>query len=865
MIWHSTSSNEVLNELQVDDKRGLSNGEVELRLDRYGKNVISKIEVPTFLQRLKEQLKSRVVIALIIVAIITFIVSLIYKQENAFYSLLMLVIVLINALISTYHINRCDKALDSVKQFAKPVATVLRDGIVKKISSFDLVPGDIILLEEGDYISADARIIDSTEFRCNEAEITGDDIPVEKNADEIFDDIETVENRKNMVFSGTSVAHGNAKAVVVATAFNTEIGKNSAISQQVGNDDLPVKRELDFISKIVNIFIFLICALVFVIGFVQNFSTSNFSMMTLKVLLDTLALAVAAIPEGLPIISTLVIAIGIQTILKQNIVLKDASALELLGKADIICSDKTGVITRNKMNLSRIFDGTNLIDLEKDVLTENAANIIKFAAACSTLQNDSTESAIQKACLNYNSMSKRDIDALFPKLAEIPFESERKTMTVITMINETPVAIVKGAPEIVIPKCVGVNAEQLLKLNDEFASDALRNICIAVRKLDNIPANPLSEEIEKDLKFIGLLGLSHPIRDGIEEQIDTCKHAGIKTVMITGDNLLTAKVIAKKVGILLSDEAAITGEELAKMSDKDLEKNIHKYSVFARVFPEDKLRIVKAFQKRKKIVVVTGYNLDDADALNQADVGCAIGKFGSDVAKTSADIVISNNRFDSIVTSIRESRGLFSNIKKSVYYLLSCNLGELIAMVLGMLIFKNPPLLAVQLLWINLLTDSAPTISLSMEQSETKIMKRKSFFSNYKVLDVRALISLAVQSFFIAGITLTSFATGYTSSYTNGYEIGVTMAFATLAISQILHCFNNKFEGTIINKSIFSNKFMNYSVLITLFITMFLVLTPAGNLFGLTVLKFSDLFKAFLLGFLIIPFSELLKFIRSKI
>lgn len=860
MIWHSTSSNEVLNELQVDDKKGLSNGEVEIRLDRFGKNVVSQVEIPTFLERFKQQFKSRIVITLIIVAIISFIVSLVYKQENAISALLLVFIVLINALISAYHINRCDKALDSIKQFAKPIATVLRDGIVKKISSFDLVPGDIILLEEGDYISADARIIDSTEFRCNESALTGEDVPVEKYADEIFDDIETVENRRNMVFAGTNVAHGNAKAVVVATAFNTELGKNSAISQQVGNDDLPVKHELDFISKIVNILILFVCVVVFVIGFVQNFSTSNFALMTLKVLLDTLALAVAAIPESLPVISTIVIAIGVQRILKDNIVLKDSSALELLGKVDIICSDKTGVITRNKMDLNCIFDGKELINLENDILSDNAATVIKLAAACSTLQNDSTENAIQKACLNYNSMSKRDIDALFPKLAEIPFDSQRKTMTVITMVNETPFAIVKGAPEIVIPKCTGVNAEQLLKLNDEFASNALRNVCIAIRKLDSIPANPLAEEIENDLTFVGLLGLSHPIREGIEAEIETCKHAGIKTVMITGDNLLTAKAIAKKVGILISDDSAITGEELAKMTNKELEKNIHKYSVFARVFPNDKLRIVKSFQKRKKIVIVTGYNLDDADALNQADVGCAIGKFGSDVAKTSADIVISNNRFDSIVTSIRESRGLFSNIKKSVYYLLSCNLGELIAMVLGMIIFKMPPLLAVQLLWINLLTDSAPTISLSMEQSETNIMNRKSFFSNYKVIDIRALISLAIQSLFIAGTTLVSFAIGNKTGYANG----VSMAFATLAISQILHCFNNKFEGTIFNKNIFSNKFMNYSISVTLFITVFLVFTPAGYLFGLNILKINSFLTALVLGILIIPFCELLKIIRKR-
>ena len=565
MIWHSTASEEILRELEVDDKKGLPNGVADMRLKDYGRNVIARIERPTYFKRFLGQLKSKTVIALIVIALFSFAVSIMYNEADYFAPLLIIAIVLINAAVSAYHLNNCDNALDSMKSITNPSVTLLREGIVRTVDSSLLVPGDIILLETGDFISADARIIESNEFRCNESMLTGDEVPVEKSGEGIYEDITAIENRSNMVFSGTSVVHGSAKAVVVATGLNTEIGRTSAILQQTGEKTLPLEGELDGIGKMMNIIILSICLVVFIIGMVLNFNSGNFASTTLKTLMNAVALAVAAIPEGLPAIATIVIAIGIKRIVEDKIIIKDSEALELLGKTNVICADKTGVLTRNKMQLSKIFDGDKLTDVENEPISEKTALVLKLATACSTLNNDSTEDAIKKACLAYNSMSEKDIESLFPKLAVVPFDSERKTMTVITMINEKPFAIVKGAPEIVVPNCVGCKAEEILKLNSALCDDALRIVAIAIRPLDNIPANPNSEEIEHSLTFVGLLGLYDPPRDNVAEDIKICEQAGIKTVMITGDNLVTACSVARKIGILKDGDKAVTGEELSPL------------------------------------------------------------------------------------------------------------------------------------------------------------------------------------------------------------------------------------------------------------------------------------------------------------
>ena len=858
MIWHSTACDGILRELEVDDKKGLPNGVAEMRLEQNGRNIIASVDKPTYFKRFLSQLKSKTVIALIVIALLSFAVSLMYKEADFFAPLLIVAIVLINAAISAYHLHNCDNALDSMKSITNPSVTVLREGIVRTVDSSLLVPGDIILLETGDFISADARIIESNELRCNESMLTGDEIPVEKNGDEVFEDITAVENRSNMVFSGTSVVHGNAKAVVVATGLNTEIGRTSAILQQTGEKSLPLEGELDSIGKIVNIIILSICLIVFIIGMVLNFNSGNFASTTLKMLMNAVALAVAAIPEGLPAIATIVIAIGIKRIFEDKIIIKDSDALELLGKTNVICADKTGVLTRNKMQLCKIFDGDKLTDLENEPTGEKTALVLKLATACSTLKNDSTEDAIKNACLAYNSVSEKDIESFFPKLAVIPFDSERKTMTVITMINEKPFAIVKGAPEIVVPNCVGSKNEEILKLNDTLADEALRIVAIAMRPLDNIPANPNPEDIERTLTFVGLLGLYDPPRDSVIEDIKTCERAGIKTVMITGDNLTTACSVARRIGILKDSDKAVTGDELAEMSDEELTASISDYTVFARVSPNDKLRIVKALKESGNIVTVTGDSIHDGDALAAADVGCAIGKFGADVAKGSADIVISNNRFDSIVCAVRESRGLFDNIKKSVYYLFSCNFAELITILFGMIIFSDMPLAAVQLLWINLLTDCAPAISLSMERAEDSAMRRKPYTTLGRIFDLSAVASIAIQSIFIAVMTLIAFSVGAKT----GAADAVTMAFAVLGISQIFHCYNSRLEGTLISKRLFSNRLLNLAAALTLFIIIFLVLTPAGYVFGMTTLTFKQFALSLLLSFLIVPMCEVIKLVK---
>ena len=861
MIWHSSSTKEVLAHFNVDDKKGLANSECEEKLEIYGQNVISNIERPKFIKLFFNQFKSKTVIVLIIVAIISFVLSTVYNDVNSVSALLIIGIVVLNALISTYYIYNCQNTLESIKSYTNPTVTVLRDGIVKSINAAYLVMGDIIILEEGDYVPADARIIECNEFRCNEFNLSGNEVPIEKNADIILDDITPIEDRSNMIFSGSSVVHGNAKAVVVATGLNTEIGKTSAILQQTGDEKLPLQNNLDNIGKIANAVILAVCGVVFIISLVQNFATDNFAHMTVKMLMNSVALAVAAIPEGLPTIAAIVIALGIKRILKDGIIVKNTVAVETLGKTDILCCDKTGILTRNKMNVVKIFDGDKLCSFDENTPDEKILSVLKLATACTTLQNDSTEYAIEKANLTYNSMSLEDIEHIFPKISYVPFDSERKTMSVITMLNNKPLAIIKGAPETVVPKCPHCKTEEILKLNETLAGEGLRIVCIAIKELSELPANPTAEEIENDLVFVGLVALDDPPREGTVEDIAACISAGITPIMITGDNLKTASNVARRIGILRDGTEAISGEELSQMTDEELTENIEKYSVFARVTPADKLRIIKCWQSKCKSVAGTGDSFEDADSLGLADVGCAIGKYGADVTKGNADIIISKNRIHSVLKAIRESRGLFSNIRKSVFYLFSCNIGEMLAVFVGLILFGCMPVAAVQLLWINLLTDSAPAISLGFEKAEKGVMKYEGYFVS-RVFSAKTVISIALQSIYIAIITLVSFNLGNDFGDT---AFASTFAFAVLGLSQMLHCFNCKFEGRIRFKKLFSNSFMNYSVIITTFIIMFLVLTPAGALFGLETLNFLQFIICLGISFTIIPFTELVKAITKKL
>ena len=855
MIWHSPETNDVLSELGVTKENGLANSLALERLEIYGKNTRSTSKKTSLLTRFLSQINSKIVYFLTAIAISLFIVNIIYDKSDFYFPILIVAIVVINAFISALHLHKCDEALDAIQNAANPDVTVIRDGSEKVISSDLLVPGDIMVLKEGDYITADARIIESDGLRCNEAILSGDVIPVDKAADTIVEDITVVSARKNMVFAGCNVVHGTARVVVVETGLCTEIGKQTDISHQTNSETLPITETLANSGKIINIAILAFCILAFIIGIIQNFNSRDpFATITLSALMNSVALGITAMPESLPAISTIVLALGIKRMIDDNIVIKNTKALEIIGKTEVICVDKTGILTKNNMVLNYIFDGEQLTELSDEALSDKTAGVLQLATACSMLQNDSTENCIENACIKYLSLSREDVSNLFPRLSSIPFDSIRKTMTSINMISGKPVAIVKGAPEIVIEKCNIAQKDKLLELCNSLAEKSYRVLCVAIKPLDEIPSNPNPEEIENELNFVGLLALNDPPQSDTVEAISTCNLAGINTIMITGDNILTAKAVARRIGILTDDSQAIIGSELDKLSDDELANSIEKYTVFARITPNDKIRIIKAWQSIGKIVTVTGNDFEDADALNAADIGCSLGQYGADAAKGNADVIIKNKKFMTVVSAIRESRSLFNNVKKSVTYLLACNFGEIIAYILGMLIFGLPPLAAVQLLWINLLTDSTCVISLTVEGSEENVMYKKPLALTGHLFSRNALLNMLSDSLVIATLTLISFALG-----------GQSMAFATLVMIQVFHSYNMKTQQSLLKADFKTNKFMNFSSVLVLFISVFLVLTPAGMVFGLETLSVGSFLLSLLLSIVIIPISEFKKIWMQKI
>lgn len=863
MIWHSSSADEVINKLSASPDTGLSNSEAAERLSEYGPNTVNDTEAPSLAQRFFEQLSSKAVIFLIIIALISLGVTLIYRDNSILTPLLIIAVVAVNTLAGAYHIYSSDHAKAALSGISSPNATVLRDGKPRKISSEQLVPGDILILNSGDFINADARIIEANELRCNEAPLTGVTVPVEKQRDSIFEDITPAELRSNMVFSGCTVAHGSARAVVVATGLATELGHNAVISREIGSDELPLQKTLDKTSKIVNTTVLIFCILFFIIGMLRNFrDTGHFATTTVNMLLSSAALAVAAIPESLPLISAVVISLGIERIIKDRIIIKKTNAVELLGRTTVICADKTGVLTHNSMTVSRIYDGTRLVDLENELPDERNALILKLAASCSTLNNDATEAAIRRACLEYTAMSETDLANQLPRLSQIPFDPERKTMTTVNMIDGKPFAVVKGAAEILISKCVGCNSEEILSCNDQLARDGMRIVCIAMKPLDEIPANPDPDAIESNLIFVGLIGLSDPPRSATVKALGVCEGAGIRTVMITGDHPLTAAAVARRTGILKDGTELISGAELEKLTDEELSDSIERYSVYARISPSDKVRIVKAWQAHGETVAITGDGVEDADALTLADVGCAVGKNGTDVARGCADIIIASNGFNAVASAIKESRGLFDNIRKSVSYLFSSNLGEILLFLIAIIFSSSAiaPLAAVQLLLVNLLTDYAPAISLCLDKAENAVMSCPPSRSG-KVFNAQTVISIAVDALLIAALPLIAF-------FTASASLAATSCFVTLSMVEIFNILNIRTAGStfVSLKRIYSENRLLFIATIGIFAAVIiLALTPIGGIFGLKLMGIGAFIKALLLALAIIPLGEIKKLVLSRL
>ena len=868
MIWHSSDLQDVLSNLDVNPQKGLSAGSADERLEEFGPNLLTTHKKKSFWIRFLAQFQNYMVIILLLAALVSFIVTIFSKESNWFEPILILVIVLANALLGAFQESKAENALEALKSMTAPSAKVLRDGIVRLIDASQLVPGDILLLEAGDYISADARLIEAVSCCCDESTLTGESVPVEKIAEDGLEEIVSLSERHNMVYSGCSVTHGRATAVVTETGMNSEMGKISALLEQTKEQDTPLKTKLENLGKMLGVVTLAICAIVFVVTVTRNFASPGapFATMLLDTFMNSISLAVAAIPEGLPAIVTVVLALGVQRMVKQNAIIKNLPAVETLGSASVICSDKTGTLTLNQMTVTKLFDGKQELDLSKDSITEPGRMLLRLGAICSDAKverngsrksniGDPTEIGIAAACSKYAGISKQDIETSCPRFGEIPFDSDRKLMTTINMIDGRPFAVVKGAPEILLERCIGCDEKAVLAANQAMAEDALRVLAVAIKPLEEIPSNPQPEDLENGLVFAGLIGMIDPPRPEAVKAVALCHKAGIRTIMITGDHIITAAAIARRIGILEDGMEAITGAELAKLDDATFFQNIEKYAVYARVTPEDKLRIVRTWQQKGQIVSMTGDGVNDAPALKASDIGCAMGLAGTDVAKGAADMVLTDDNFATIVTAVREGRGIFENIRKAVHFLISCNLGEILTVFLSVLIYGVSPFAAVQLLWINLVTDGAPAIALGMEPSEPDVMNRPPRAKNENIFTKKLLAIVSIEGCFIALASLLAYGLG--RQY--GSAVAATMAFAVLGFSQIFHAFEIRSDHSIFRVNPLKNPTLLIGAALSFVLMLCVLLTPLASLFSLAPLSGAMWCKVIILSLIPIVASELRK------
>lgn len=842
MIWHSSPLDEVVREQQVDPAVGLPSEEAARRLSRVGPNRLREKKQATFLQKFAAQLKDFMVIILIIAAVISLLTSLIQGEFDWVEPLVIVAIVIFNALLGVLQESKAEAALDALQNMSAPSAKVLRDGRVSVIPSSDIVPGDVIVLEAGDYIPADGRLLSASSFHCDEASLTGESVPSEKFPTDDIEDIAPLGDRSNMVYSGCTVSYGHGRALVTETGMRTEMGKIATILEDTADTETPLKAKLARLGKNLGVLALVICAIIFVIGMVEAVLAGGDLLVSfVDTLMVAVSLAVAAIPEGLPAIVTIVLALGVSRMVKKNAIIRRLPAVETLGSASYICSDKTGTLTQNVMTLVEVFDGKETCLLGNEEPSNRAAQVMIWGALCCDASveerdgktvriGDPTETAIVEAARKYCNHIKSETDNVFPRMGELPFDSDRKLMTTVNLIDGKPFAIVKGAPDVLFSRCGG-DLSTAKKANEEMAESALRVLAVAYKPLEEVPANPTAEELEYDLTFVGLLGMIDPPRPEVARAVATCHGAGISTVMITGDHLTTACAIARSLGILTDEKKAITGAELSEISDEELSRTVEDYAVYARVSPADKIRIVQALQSRGQVVAMTGDGVNDAPALKAADIGCAMGITGTDVAKGAAAMVLTDDNFATIVSAVAEGRGIFDNIRKAVHFLLSCNLGEILTVFLSMILFRTSPLLPIQLLWINLVTDSAPALALGMEPAEKDIMNRPPRKRDESIFSGGLGFTAIWQGVMFGVLTILAYWLGGKG------ELGSTMAFATLAFSQIVHAFNARSSHLLFKAGWFRNPYMLLAAAVSVLLMLLVMLTPLTSIFGLVTLS----------------------------
>jgi Ca2+-transporting ATPase len=907
MNWHNITKDETLKILESSQTDGLSKKEVMKRQKKYGLNILETKKKKSVIIKFFSQFKDFMIITLICAALVSFLVSLLHGKLDFVDPVIIMLIITLNAFLGVLQETKAEKSLEALQKMSAPSAQVLRDHEIISVDAKDLVPGDIIYLETGHFVPADARLVTAVNLRIEEASLTGESHPVEKEADIVLKEDTLLADRHNMVMATGVVTYGRGTAVITATGMNTEVGHIARLIMEDETPMTPLQKKLASTGKALGIAALLICVVIFLLGILKNRPVFDMFM-------TSVSLAVAAIPEGLPAIVTIMLSLGVQRMAKKNAVIRKLPAVETLGSATVICSDKTGTLTQNKMTVTELasYQGKE----QPDSLFSQF--LLSLASLCNdsilqvtgkgkrsgvTATGEPTEKALIMAAYHID-LLKPKLDSTNPRIFEIPFDSTRKLMTTVHNYPSGNIrSITKGAFDVLINKCsyiyqngkqipiTKVHLQAVNKLNENMAERALRVLAVAYKDIGSVTvlrkhtapdkntSGDICDFLESGLTLVGLIGMIDPPREEVADAVLTCQMAGIKPVMITGDHVSTACAIAKELGIMSPEDSAMTGQELSQMNQDTLIEQIPRYRVFARVSPEHKVRIVKAFQARGEVVAMTGDGVNDAPALKAADIGCAMGITGTDVAKNAADMILTDDNFATIVSAVQEGRGIYDNIKKAIHFLLSCNIGEIITIFTAILLGLPSPLLAVQLLWVNLVTDSLPAISLGVEPAAKDIMKKKPIPQNkgmfadglvFKIIIEGILIGFLALLAFIIGIRVydsqsisdTLLRHGSTVEIASNITpyIGRTMSFAVLSLSQLFHSFNMRSEHSLTKIGFFSNMQLILSFIVCSFLQIIVIsFKPLAAIFKVVPLNAAQWSVVLVLSFMPIVVVELQK------
>ena len=864
-MYYHQSAEELAKEFSTDLKNGLNDQQVKDHLEKYGLNELEKVKMQPLIVRFLLQFKDALTLILIAAAII----SIIVEPNEWIDSAIIVFVVVVNAILGLVQENNAERALEALEKMASPKAKVIRNGNIMTIDANHVVPGDLLVIEAGDCIASDGRLVECFNLKVDESALTGESVPVDKTSDIMNQEEVPLAERHNMVFASCNVTYGRGIVLVTSTGEENEVGKIATMISQTKKENTPLQDQLDQIGKTIGIVCIVICIVVF--------GMEMFGGLTVfEAFKTSIALAVAAIPEGLATVVTVVLALSVQRMVKKNAIVKSLPAVETLGSTSVVCSDKTGTLTQNKMTVVKTYLYRHDIELIENC-SQGTVPLLNYFTLCSdgTISTvagkevsvgDPTETALVKASLE-KGFTKDALNEDYPRFNELAFDSERKMMTVFVRHHGKIMSITKGGPDVVFARCQDLDLEEVNRVNEMMSNDALRVLALGIRYWDEEPKEFTSEVIEQNLTFVGMVGMIDPPREEAKQAVAQAKEAGIRTIMITGDHIVTASAIARSLGILETGYKAIMGDELSRMSDGELVEHIEEYSVYARVAPEHKVRIVNAWKAKGKIVAMTGDGVNDSPALKAADIGCAMGITGTDVAKGAASMILTDDNFATIITSVKEGRGIFDNIKKDVQFLLSSNIGEVITIFGASLIsFITPyefgvPLLPIHLLWVNLITDSLPAFALGMEPTEKNVMKRKPRGKNEGFFSGGLGFTIAWQGLMIGVLTLIAYAIGNSQDHT----VGMTMAFITLCGCQLVHSFNVKSSESILNRSLFNNPYLWGALAAGLLLQVVILAVPELSfIFKLQPLNVAQWGICLMLCLSTTLVCEIVKFIHKK-